>query len=166
MRFLVLTSLFLDFLINPVWGFLSLPSKLGTRRGRVRAAVYQSTVAKAHRSNDSTDDKDTELTAREREKLDDTRRWTIGSLGGLAASMAAPKKAQATGATTATAAADTNLESGSVVYDGIINKSPSDPRSYRSLTLSNGVEVWLQLELHSDRLSSFCHVSQSLKKFE
>jgi len=141
MRLLVVITLLLDISVKPISGFLSLPSQLGAHRGRVHAVVRKSTVTKGQKNKDGTDDTDTELTAREREKIDGTRRWTIGSLGGLAASLAVPRKTHAADATTSITAVDSNSESGSVVYDGSINKSPSDPRSYRSLTLSNGVEV-------------------------
>jgi hypothetical protein len=84
---------------------------------------------------------DASLAAKEHWLTDPTRRWTLGLLGSLAFSPFANAAVQ--GPVEAAAGRPSSELGLSSIYGGIINKSPLDPRSYRSLTLNNGIEVWL-----------------------
>lgn len=141
-QLLLATTLALS--VGRAWGLLVLPTKLATRSSGPRVVGQRATVAKGQRSSDDTEHDD-RLAAKERGQFDPTRRFTLGSLGGLAASLAVPSRAHAAAAADDSAVAgsssSSSSEGGSVVYSGVINKSPSDPRAYRSLTLQNGLEV-------------------------
>lgn len=123
--------------VGQAWGFLVPPTKLARRSG-ARVVLHRAMAAKGQRSCEDIADDD-RLAVKERGQFDPARRLTLGSLGGLAASLAMPSRAPA--ADNTALVGSSSLEGGSVVYGGVINKSPSDPRSYRSLTLHNGIEV-------------------------
>jgi len=73
--------------------------------------------------------------------VDTTRRSLIGLLAGFHALSLTPSSSTASVAEVGgSGSVGTTITS---VFEGTINKSPSDPRSYRALTLANGLNVLL-----------------------